>query len=112
MRTTLMTILMHQNKKIFTMKPNVLDALFALKRGNERISAQSLFDLRDDSERIPVVSNKAIEDLFIEDLFIEDHHKKKYHGCTNVGKEYLLISFLKTVAFDYLCKQAARGFKV
>ena len=107
MRTTLMTILMHQNKKIYTMKPNVVDALFKLKVGNERISAQSLFDLRDDSERIPVSSNKAIEDLFI-----EDHLKKKYHGCSNVGKEYLLISFLKTVAFDYLCKEAVKGFKV
>ena len=102
-----MTILMHQNKKVYTMKPSNVDALFQLKRGNERISAQSLFDLKDDSERIPVASNRAIEDLFI-----EDHLKKKYHECISVGKEYLLISFLKTVAFDYLCREKAKGFKM
>ena len=101
-RTALMTLMMHKGYKVHTMKPNVSDTLFGLKKGNERISAQEIVKIARDFET--QVSFKILsqdKELYIREEKLED----MYYKASRVDKEHLLLTLLKSVAFDYLCKR-------
>ena len=97
---------MNRQAIIHTMKPNVLDILFDLKRGTERISAQEYFW---DSNNYNEESYQSIQNKFR--IQIDEDQLEVYRRCDKVGKEYLLLSLLKTVAFDKLCQEALHGFQ-
>jgi len=106
LRTALMTILMmskqHNSVGVHTVKPNVLDALFQLKVGNERISMQDSLDR--------IISTTTTDgNPFTVQISAESW--KKYNECNNQGKEYLSGSLHKCLAFNYLCSEAEDGFQ-
>ena len=101
-----MTILMmskqHNSVGVHTVKPNVLDALFQLKVGNERISMQDSLDR--------IISTTTTDgNPFTVQISAESW--KKYNECNNQGKEYLSGSLHKCLAFNYLCSEAENGFQ-
>ena len=101
-RTALMTMLMLQGYRVHTMKPNVSDALFGLKKGNERISAQEIVKIEQDFDT--QVSFKILSQN--KELHIRDERLgEMYYKASRVDKEHLLLTLLKSVAFDYLCKR-------
>ena len=95
LRTTLMTLMLMRDDAIYSIKPNVLDSLFKLKRGSERISA---LEIKDD----------IFEKFRID---IDPDQMEQFHMLPNQGREYLMLSLLKTVAFHLLCQEAQGGFK-
>lgn len=101
-RTALMTLMMLQGYRVHTMKPNVSDTLFGLKKGNERISVQEIVKIEQDFET--QVSYKILsqdKELYIR----EPRLGEMYYKASRVDKEHLLLTLLKSVAFDYLCKK-------
>ena len=101
-RTALMTILMLQGYRVHTMKPYVSDALFGLKKGNERISVQEIVKIEQDIDT--QVSFKIMSQN--KELYIrEERLGELYYKASRVDKEHLLLTLLKSVAFDYLCKR-------
>lgn len=97
LRTTIMTLLLLKQKQptlIHTIKPNVLDVLFSLKVGNERISMQ------EDLEQI--ISKFAVE--------VPEEAWETFNECNTQGKEYLTGSLLKAVAFNHVCVIADKEF--
>ena len=101
-RTALMTLMMLQGYRVHTMKPNVSDTLFGLKKGNERISVQEIVKIEQDFET--QVSYKILsqdKELYIREPRLGD----MYYKASRVDKEHLLLTLLKSVAFDYLCKK-------
>ena len=103
LRTTLMTMMMLHGSRVHTMKPNVSDTLFGLKKGNERISVQEIVNKNIEQDILTQVSFKILEDnrnLYIRDEKLGDI----YYRASRVDKEHLLLTLLKSVAFDYLCR--------
>ena len=101
-RTALMTMIMLQGYKVHTMKPNVSDALFGLKKGNERISVQEIVKIEQDFEiRMSYKILSQSKELYIRD----ERLGNMYYKASRVDKEHLLLTLLKSVAFDYLCKR-------
>ena len=90
-----MTLMLMRDDAIYSIKPNVLDSLFKLKRGSERISA---LEIKDD----------IFEKFRID---IDPDQMEQFHMLPNQGREYLMLSLLKTVAFHLLCQEAQGGFK-
>ena len=89
LRTTLITILQMRGAAVYSLRPNVLDSLFRLKRGSERISVQ-----------------EVQEDVFREyNVDIDEDQREMLSEFTSQGREYLILSLLKCVAFHHLCKQ-------
>lgn len=103
-RTALMTMLMLQGYRVHTMKPNITDALFGLKKGNERISAQEIVKIEQDVDtQVSFNILSQTKELYITDERLGD----MYYKASRVDKEHLLLTLLKSVAFDYLCKRRA-----
>ena len=101
-RTALMTMMMLQGYRVHTMKPNVSDALFGLKKGNERISVQEFVKMEQDYDT--QLSFKILsqdKQLYIREARLGD----MYYKASRVDKEHLLLTLLKSVAFDFLCKK-------
>jgi len=99
LRSTLMTIMMkrmhEKSVAIHTIKPAVLDDLFDLKVGSERISIKNALDR--------IITGSVREDgQFIVD--ISQNSWNHYNKCNNKGKEYLASSLLKALAFNHLCR--------
>ena len=89
LRTTLITILQMRGASVYSLRPNVLDSLFRLKRGSERISVQ-----------------EVQEEVFREyNVDIDEDQREMLSEFTSQGREYLILSLLKCVAFHHLCKQ-------
>jgi len=99
LRSTLMTIMMRRvqadTDTIHTIKPAVLDDLFDLKVGSERISIKNALD------RI-ICGTDREDSQFIIDISQESWNY--YNKCNNKGKEYLASSLLKALAFNHLCR--------
>ena len=90
-----MTLMLMREASVYSIKPNVLDSLFNLKRGSERISAQEIKD--DIFQRFKIeIGSDQLEVL---------------HQFNTQGREYMMLSLLKTVAFHFLCLEAQEGFK-
>ena len=101
-RTALMTMLMLQGYRVHTMKPNITDALFGLKKGNERISVQEIVKIEQDVDtQVSFQILSQNKELYITDERLGD----MYYKASRVDKEPLLLTLLKSVAFDYLCKR-------
>ena len=101
-RTALMTMMMLQGYRVHTMKPNVSDSLFGLKKGNERISVQEIVKMEQDLEtQLSFKIFSQDKELYIRDARLVD----MYYKASRVDKEHLLLTLLKSVAFDYLCKK-------
>ena len=104
LRTTLLTILKlkARNTTIHALKTNVPDVLFNLKQGNESISVQEKVKVNY-SEKL--IAMKILDEKVDQEILLHDSDKKYFEEASRVNKEYLLLSLLKTVAFEYLCKE-------
>ena len=102
LRTTLLTILKARNATIHALKTNVPDILFNLKQGNESISVQEKVKVNYSDK---LVTMKILDEKVDQEILLHDSDKKYFEEASRVNKEYLLLSLLKTVAFEYLCKE-------
>ena len=48
---------------------------------------------------------KILDEKVDQEILLHDSDKKYFEEASRVNKEYLLLSLLKTVAFEYLCKE-------
>jgi len=103
LKNTLLTILMKKrgmnSAGVHTIKPTVLDNLFSLKVGNERVSIQNAL------ERIINTGSEEQEETVFS-VEISERSWNTYNKCSNQGKEYMASSLLKALAFNHVCREA------